>query len=460
MVKRTQWRPWLPVVASGESMISTAGGVLLAQTARVSGLDRCLSAGMRSWRRPRAVHDPAKVVLDLAMAVAVGGDCAADIAVLRAQPEVFGLVASDPTVSRVINDLADAGAAALTVIRTARAAARGWVWQRAGTPTQDGWIVLDADATLLISHSDKEDATKTWKKTFGFHPLLVFCDHGDEGTGEPVAGLLRRGNAGSNTAADHVTVLDEALAQIPTHLRQPDAEGKVKVLVRTDAAGATHVFTNRIAGLGMEFSVGAYLHHFDIHTILASIPKKAWTPAYNANGKPRDGAWVVEVTGLADLTSWPVDTRLILRKERPHPGAQLRITDVEGHRITGFLTNTAGGQLADLELRHRRHARVEDRIRAGKDTGLRNLPFHDAAQNRVWLEICALAADLIAWTQRLALTGWARLAEPKRLRLRIFAVAGRLVRTGRRRLLKIPATWPWNEQITNAHTRLTALTMT
>jgi hypothetical protein len=435
-------------------MISTAGSVLLAQTARVCGLERHLSTGMRSWRAPRAIHHPAKILLDLAIAVAVGGDCAADIAVLRAQPEVFGVVASDPTVSRAIDTLALADTEVLTAIRAARAAARAWVWQQAGAPTQNGWIVLDPDATILISHSEKEDATKTWKKTFGFHPLLVFCDHGDEGTGEPVAGLLRRGNAGSNTAADHLTVLDEALAQIPAHLRQPDERGQVKVLVRTDAAGATHTFTARIAELGMQFSVGAYLHHFDIHTILARIPDTAWTPAYNADGKPREGAWVVEVSGLADLTSWPEGIRLVLRKERPHPGAQLRITDVDGHRITGFLTNTAGGQLADLELRHRRHARVEDRIRAGKDTGLRNLPFHDAAQNRVWLEICALAADLIAWTQRVALTGSARVAEPKRLRLRLFGVAGRVVRTGRRLTLKIPDTWPWAEQIIGAHTRL------
>jgi hypothetical protein len=178
-------------------MISTAGAVLLTQTARICGLDRHLSTSMRSWRGPRAIHDPGKVLLDLAIAVALGGDCAADIAVLRAQPEVFGLVASDPTVSRAIDTFAVADTEVLTAIRAARAVARAWVWQQAGAPTQDGWIVLDPDATLLISHSEKEDATKTWKKTFGFHPLLVFCDHGENGTGEPVAGLLRRGNAGS-----------------------------------------------------------------------------------------------------------------------------------------------------------------------------------------------------------------------------------------------------------------------
>ena len=148
----------------------------------------------------------------------------------------------------------------------------------------------------------------------------------------------------------------------------------MKVLVRTDAAGATHAFTARITQLGMEFSVGGVSAYFDIHTILTQIPKKAWTPAYNADGRPRDGTWVVEVGGPADLSAWPESTRLVLRKERPHPGAQVRITDADGHRITGFLTNTPGGQLADLELRHRRHARVEDRIGAGKDTGLPTCP--------------------------------------------------------------------------------------
>lgn len=166
------------------------------------------------------------------------------------------------------------------------------------------------------------------------------------------------------------------------------------------------------------------------------------------------------MTDLVDLSAWPAGTRLLLRKERPHPGAQLRFTDTDGLRVTGSLTNTPGEQLAELELRHRRHARVEDRIRAAKDTGLRNLPFHDTTQNAVWLQIAALAADLIAWTQRLALTGWARIAEPKRLRLRVFSVAGLLVRTARRHFLKIPTTWPWADIVLTAHHRLTTLATT
>lgn len=456
-MKRSQWRPWLSVIAGGESLISSAGGILLAQTARVCGLERALSTTLRPWRLPLAVHDPAKIALDLAIAVALGGDCAADIAVVRAQPEVFGVVASDPTVSRLIDRLAAHPDRALAAIRQARATARTHVWHHAGIPAQHGLVVLDLDATLLTAHSEKEWAAKTWKKGFGFHPLLAYIDHGDGGTGEHAAGLLRAGNAGSNTTADHITVLDDALAQLPDHVSAADEEGNRAILVRTDAAGATHGFAARIHTLRMQFSLGAYLHQFDIPRVLRLIPTRAWTPAYNADGQPRDGAWVTEVTGLVDLSAWPPGTRLILRKERPHPGAQLRFTDADGLRVTGFLTNTPSGQLAELEVRHRRHARVEDRIRAAKDTGLRNLPFHNAAQNRIWLELCALATDLLAWTQRLALTGWAALAEPKRLRLRIFAVAGYLVRTGRRRILKISDRWPWTDIITTAHQRLTAL---
>ena len=407
-MKSNRLRPWLRVVAGGESLISSAGAVLLVQTARVIGLDRLLGKGLARWRLPLAVHDPGKIMLDLAIAVALGGDCAADIALVRAQPGMFGLVASDPTVSRLIARLAEDAERAQVAIRAARSAARERVWRETGPPVQGGLsgqveqVVLDLDATLVTAHSDKESAAPTWKGGYGFHPLLGFVDHGAGGTGEPVAELLRPGNAGSNTAADHVLVLEQALAQIPQDLRRPDEDGKVRVLVRTDAAGATQEFTRHVADAGMQFSVGAYLHHFDIETVLRRIPKGAWTPAYDADSRPRDGAWVAEVTDLADLSAWPEGTRLVLRKERPHPGAQLRFTDVDGLRITGFLTNTDGGQLADLELRHRRHARVEDRIRAAKDTGLRNLPFHHHTQNQIWLQITALAQDLITWTQRLA----------------------------------------------------------
>jgi hypothetical protein len=470
-VKDNHRRPWLSVITGGESLVSHAGATLLVETARRSGLAAELTELLGRWRRPGARHDPGKIVLDLAIAVAVGGDAACDIAVLRAQPGVFGVVASDPTVSRLIARLAEDPDAVLGAISGARAAARKRVWHCAGAPIQGGQVVIDLDATLITAHSDKIDATRNWKKGFGFHPLLGFVDHGTGGGGEPVAELLRPGKAGSNTAVDHVAVLDMALAQIPEQRRRPDPSGRAAVLVRTDAAGASTQFTAHLAQSGVEFSVGASLGHFDIHTALDLLPAAAWTPAYQAR-KPRaaehgvqigirDGAWVAEATGCVDMSSWPPGTRLILRKERPHPGAQLRITDADGLRITGFLTNTTpagpGHQLADLELRHRRHARVEDRIRAAKDIGLRNLPFHDITQNRIWLAVAALAADLLAWTARLALPAAAATYEPKRLRLRILAVAGRIVRTARRRLLKIDPAWPWAALITTAHARLAAL---
>jgi len=300
---------------------------------------------------------------------------------------------------------------------------------------------------------EKQDATGTWKKGFGHHPMLAHADHGQDGTGEHLAALLRPGNAGSNTAADHVTTLDLALEQIPAALREPDRRGRVPVLVRTDSGGASHAFTDHITGHGMEFSIGANLENFDTVGALAALPPQAWRRAVQSDGLPRKGAWVAEATRLVDLSTWPPGTRLILRKEHPHPGAQLRITDTDGNRVTGFLTTTRGGRITELESRHRRRARQEDRIRNAKDTGLRNLPFHDTAKNRVWMLVCALAGDLIAWTQRLALTGPHRTAEPKRLRLQVFAVAARLVRTARRRWLRISRDWPWAQEITDAHQR-------
>jgi hypothetical protein len=474
-VKDKGLRPWLSVIAGGASLVSHAGATLLVETARRSGLAKELSSRLSRWRKPLATHDPGKIVGDLAIAVALGGDAAADIAVLRAQPGVFGPVASDPTVSRLIAALATDAEEALVAISRARATARERVWSWAGAPAQDARVVIDLDATLVIAHSDKEDASRTWKRTFGFHPLLGFVDYGGAehhgGGGEPVAELLRPGRAGSNTAVDHVTVLDTALAQIPAALRTPDEHGRVAVLVRSDAAGASKEFAAHLHHTGVEFSVGASFAHLDVATALALLPKAAWTPAYQARKpraaetgvqiEPRDGAWVAEATGLVDLSGWPPGTRLILRKERPHPGAQLRITDADGLRVTGFLTNTGPGgpgrQLADLELRHRRHARVEDRIRAAKDTGLRNLPFRDMAQNRIWVAISALAQDLLAWCARLALPTPAASYEPKRLRLRILAVAGRIVRTARRRVLHIDPDWPWANTITTAHARLATL---
>ncbi|MEO3766761.1 IS1380 family transposase [Streptomyces sp. B5E4] len=446
--------PHVLVRDDGRAAVSQAGSVLLVETVRKTGLDQAISAALAPWRKPRAVHDPGKILVDLALAVALGGDCLADIAMLRAEPAVFGPVASDPAVSRLIDTLATVGEKALNAIRTARSEVRARAWSLAGSraPDTSGQVIVDLDGVLVVSHSDKQDAAPTWKKTYGHHPLMAFVDHGPGGTGEPVATLLRPGNAGSNTAADHITTARLALAQLPKKYRR----GR-QTLIRCDSAGGTHEFVSWLARRGrwLSYSVGMVITHA-IHQHVLKIPASAWTPAIETGGGVRDGAWVAELTGDL-LESWPRGMRLIVRKERPHPGAQLRITDADGMRITCFATNTPDGPIAALELRHRLRARAEDRIRAARATGLRNLPLHDTAQNKVWLEIVQLALDLLAWMPMLALAGNARLWEPRRLRLRLFSAAAQLVTTGRRRILRIARHWPWADEITAALARLALL---
>jgi DDE family transposase len=453
--------PSLKVGTIASGVVSQAGAVLLVDTVARIGLDRALSVAVARWRHPNAVHDPGKILCDLALTLALGGDCLADIASLRSEPGVFGLVASDPTVSRLIDTLAGEVDTALAALDTARATVRASVWTLAGEHAPDHNIgpdsplIIDLDATLLTAHSDKENAAPTFKRGYGFHPMCSFVDHGEQGTGEPVAILLRPGNAGSNTAADHITVTRDALRQLPFTAKG----GRVgrKVLIRTDSAGGTHEFVDWLVARKLSYSLGFTLPE-DAVQRLARIPTTAWTPAYDAEQKPRDGAWVAEATGVLDLSGWPKGMRVIVRKERPHPGAQLRFTDADGLRLTAFVTNTPHGQLADLELRHRRRARAEDRIRAAKTTGLTNLPLHGFAQNQIWVALVALALEVTAWMQMLALTGHqARRWEPKRLRLRLFTIAGRIARHARRTHLRLATHAPWASLLLTAHQRLHGL---
>jgi hypothetical protein len=448
-------------------VVSRAGGLLLTEAVRVSGLDAELSKVLAPWRKPLARHDPAKIITDLAITLGLGGDCLADIAVLRAEPGLFGPVASDPTVSRTIDALAGNVEPVLKAIDAARATARAKVWALAGEHAPDTGrdgddpLIIDTDATLVGAHSDKQGAAPTFKRGYGFHPLCAFVDHGPDGSGEPLAVMLRPGNPGSNTAADHIAVVRGALKQLPSH-RSGTRPGR-KVLIRADSAGCTHEFLDWVVSQRLSYSVGFTLPD-DFAQMLPRIPKQAWTPAVDADGRVRDGAWVADVTALLNLSRWPSGMRVIVRKERPHPGAQLRITDVDGHRITAFATNTPRGQLADLELRHRRRARAEDRIRSAKDTGLRNLPLHDFTQNQIWCAIVALACELTAWMQLLAFTDAdgnnheARRWEPKRLRLRLFSTAARLARTGRRIVVHLARDAAWTGLLLDSLTRLRALT--
>jgi hypothetical protein len=245
------------------------------------------------------------------------------------------------------------------------------------------------------------------------------------------------------------------LRQLPS--TDPGRRPGKKILIRTDGAGGTHEFVTWLTGQRLQYSVGFSLS-LDAVAKLELIPQSAWTPAYDADQAPREGAWVTELTGLLDLTGWPDGMRVIVRAERPHPGAQLRFTDSNGNRLTAFATNTSRSQLPDLELRHRRRARCEDRIRNAKDTGLRNLPLHDLSQNQIWIAVVMLATELTAWMQMLALTGTdARVWEPKRLRLRLFSIAGSIALRSRRTWLRLSAHAPHVSLVTTGLNRLQAL---
>jgi hypothetical protein len=428
------------VTADGVGLVSHAGAALLVEVADRVGLTGALSGALAGARERRSAHDPGRVLRDVAVMLADGGDCVTDLDAYRGQERLFGARASETTTHRVLKAVDEA---LLARVRAARAQARARVWDAGARPES---ITLNIDATLLTAHSEKELAAGNYKHGYGFHPLSCYLDE----TGEALAAILRSGNAGSNTAEDHFTVLGLALEQLP-----PEDLHR-EILVRTDIGGATHAFTADCREAGIRFSVGYELNDAVRAAILAT-PEAAWLQAIDADGADRDGAWVAELTDHLDLSAWPDGTRLICRRERPHPGAQFQIFDEHGYRHTCFLTDQDGNDIAGLELRHRGRARVEDSIRCGKDTGMRNLPHHAFAHNQTWLELSLIAQDLLTWTKLICLTGDLSIAEPKRLRHRLLHTAGRLVRHGRRTHLKLDRDWPWSQALADAFTRLRSI---
>jgi hypothetical protein len=462
--------------------VSHVGAVAVRALADRSGLTGRLSAATaRKGFMP--VHDRGRVLVDTAVMIADGGRVLSDLATLRDQGELFGSVASDPTLWRTLNAV---DGLTRDRIAAARAKTRVHVWnliaaRHGGIPAAKvadadlgRTVVVRLDASIVIAHSDKEAAAATFKRTWGHHPLTAWCDN----TGESLAVKLRPGNAGSNTVRDHLEVLTAAIRQIPAAHRRD-------LLITCDGAGATkdllaHITAlNAAPGRRVHYSVG-----FDLderaRTAITKVPKTAWAHVLNTDGTPRDlkDAGVVELTALLRdrpealggdaLKDWPPGMRIIVRRERPHPGAQLSLfEEADGWRYQLFATNTPPqepgrrhnrlGQIAFLEARHRVHARVEDRIRTGKDTGLDHLPSANFDINQAWLIAVGIAVDLLAWLRLLCLTGDLATAEPKTLRYRLLHTAARLVRGQRRRTIRIPDTWPWAHDLHHALT--TALTL-
>ncbi len=273
-----------------------------------------------------------------------------DLAGLRDQGGLFGRVCSTPTAWRIVHEVGTdpRGVAALW---SALARVRERAWALGAAPT--GPLTIDLDATLVRAHSDKQGARPTHKHGFGFHPLVCWLDRGD-GTGEALSGILRPGNAGANTAQDHLAVLAMALLALP----KPARGGPV--LVRADSAGATHAFVADIVGRKLLFSIGFPIDA-DVKAAILQIPAPddsddgGWVPALDPHGRQRPGAWVRELSAL-DLTSqgWPVGTRAICRRERPHPGARHKMgfTDHTGHRFQVLITNQPDPDPATLHARH------------------------------------------------------------------------------------------------------------
>lgn len=462
-VKRNKRVRRVVVSADGHGVVSHAGVGLLREMAEYTGLVDAITEALIGTYKGVPVHAPGRVFTDLAVAVADGADAISGISVLGDRQDLFGPVASMPTTWRVLDRVEGDH---LDAVRRARARAREAAWAAGAGPDLNQELRLDFDATITIAHSEKENAAATWKRTFGFHPLLCFLDRPDVAGGEALAGLLRAGNAGSNTAADHITVLDMALAALPEQARpRPGDPDGPRLLVRSDSAGATHGFAEACVERGVGFSFG-FPVDTRIQRIVDVIPEQCWHPALQTDrgdgNDLRDGAWVAEATGMIDLGSWPEGSRLILRKERPHPGAQLTFADVDGMRVTAILTNTrpgvVPGQAAGLELRHRQHARVEDRIREAKATGLRNFPCRAFNENNAWLEVVLTAVDLVCWTKRIAFADVPELArcEIAAFRYRVLHVAARLTHGARRVHLRIDKTWRWAAQIAEGFHRIRA----
>ena len=457
-MKRSKRSRRVKVSADGVGVVSHAGVGMLRELAEDTGLTDGVTAALADTYAGPWSHAPGRVFTDMAVAIADGADCVSHIEVFGDQHGVCGPVASMPTTWRMLDRIDQAH---LPAVMAARAAARERAWAAGAAPDLTGLLHIDFDATVTISHSeDKENAAKTWKRTFGFHPLLAFLDRPEVSGGEALAGLLRAGNAGSNTAADHVTVLDQALVALPERARpRPGDPDSVRVVARSDSAGATHAFAQACRDRGVWFSFG-FPVDTRIQAIVDQVPGHCWEPAVESDGGIRDGAWVVEVTGMLDLSAWPEGCQVFLRAERPHPGAQLTFTDADGHRITAFITDipdrVIAGQAAGRELNHRQHARVEDRIREAKATGLRNLPCRGWEENVAWLETLLTATDLVCWAKILGFIDTPVLAhaEIATFRNRVLHVAARITHGARQTRVRIDRTWRHADAIADAWLRI------
>jgi hypothetical protein len=478
------------VRVGGPGTVAHAGIVLPRLLADRTGLTSGLAAAVaRADFIP--IRDRGRALTDATAALAAGASCLSDIEAMTAQTELFGATggASDSTMLRVLNELAERlngdGLPGRRLARaTAAARAKAWRWivdrhgqlpavKVAGTDltraSVDGGgparpvLVVRLDATLIEADSDKDGAAGTYKGGFGFHPLTAFCSN----VGDSLAVMLRPGNAGSFTAADHLLVLEAALGQVPAGWRSD-------LLVSIDGAGASHAVIDHLTSLNtalrhgrrgrrVEYTIGWPVDE-RTQTGIDQLREHDWTVALAADGKVDPKTAVADLTGIlrhgpaGDLMEgWPTDQRVLVRRVPRPAGEQPKLGEHPDWRYGAFTTNTAIGQLQWLDARHRTQAHIEDKMKELKSCGADNLPSTDWHRNSAWLQLAALACTLNGWLRHLALDGTLTKAEPKTLRYRLLGAPARHVRHGRQRTLLIPPGWQWADDLAAGWEKLQAL---
>jgi hypothetical protein len=444
------------VEGGGEQVVAHVGLHALGSLADRLGLGDALSTRLP---QPRfGLHDRGKVLTQAMLMLAGGGEACSDIERLRAQPTLFGEVPSDSTLYRTLRSI---DAAALAGVWEAMAATRAQLWRRSSATTGTAPVILDLDASLVDVHSEnKEGTAANYKHGFGFSPMFCFAD----ATGETLAGVLRPGNATANSIADQLAVLDAAVEQLPARIavghRRGDDPDKVRreVQVRADSAGGSARLAGEFRKRNIGFSVVARTNP-QVQAAIgrAAADESRWEPALTQTGDERDGASVADLTDLIDLTSWPDGTRLIVRREPLHPGAQTSLFPSLEYRFWGHYTDRPGTAV-ELDVHMRAHAHVEDHIRRLKASGLERFPFTDLDANRAWMALVCFAADLVRWFQLLCLRGPLTKAEPKTLRWQLWHTPARVVRHARRSIVRILDDWPNADALLAAYRRLNAIT--
>ncbi len=448
---------YVSVESGGNGVAAHVGLHALGTLADQLGLATSLSSRIAPRGERAPLHDRGKVLVQMALVLAGGGESCSDIEHLRAQEEMFGSVPSDSTVFRTLHEF---DAKQRSSLAAALAEVRAKVWKKLDQQRSEP-VILDFDASLVDVHSElKEQTAPNYKGGFGFHPIFCFSDL----TGETLSFKLRAGNATANNASDHVELLDAALGQLPSritrghHVGEHPTKTTRRVIARADSAGCTREFLSACRTRNVAFFVSAR-SNAQITGALYQTFEQAdlWQPSLTQGGEPREGASVCDLSDYVNLSSMPEGTRLIIRREPLHPGAQRSLFPSHEFRYWGFYTD-CGGDPVDLDVTMRAHAHVESHIQRLKESGLCRFPFTSFEANANWLMTVALSADLVRWFQLLCLKGPWKEARPKALRWEIFHAPGRLVYRSRRRIVRLLDGWPTTDVLLGAYQRIARLT--